>query len=228
MSVGPGALLLRIVVLVALLVGAIVATAETHAVWTLALAVAGLVLAAIAMAASVAAMLGRDADARPSAPSRAWLGVLTALAAVALVLAVALPDDRAAADSTARPTAAAAAQTVRTFLATAVLDDDAYEACQYLTPAAQAQVARAAGAGQTCRDALTAAPPSFVAIRSEGELDALAVRAVVTAPSLAEATIARPGQPPVALVLRRATAADEAAYAAPQCAWRIASARPAL
>jgi hypothetical protein len=146
----------------------------------------------------------------------------------ALVLAVALPDDRAAADSTARPTAAAAAQTVRAFLATAVLDDDAYEACQYLTPAAQAQVARAAGAGQTCRDALSAAPPSFVAIRSEGELHALAVRAVVTAPALAKATIARPGQPPVALVLRRATAADEAAYAAPQCAWRIASARPAL
>ncbi len=39
MSVGPGDLLLRIVVLVALLVGAIVATAQTQAWWTLALAV---------------------------------------------------------------------------------------------------------------------------------------------------------------------------------------------
>jgi hypothetical protein len=71
MSVGPGDLLLRIVVLVALLVGGIVATAQTRAWWTLALAVAGLVLAAGAISLTVQAMLGRDVDARPSAPGRA-------------------------------------------------------------------------------------------------------------------------------------------------------------
>jgi hypothetical protein len=70
MSVGPGDLLLRIVVLLALLVGGVVATAETHAWWTLALAVAGLLIAAGGIAVTVGAMLGSDVDAQPSAPGR--------------------------------------------------------------------------------------------------------------------------------------------------------------
>jgi hypothetical protein len=223
MSVGPGELLFRIVVLGALLVGGVVATAQTHAWWTLALAVAGLVLAAGAVTISVQGMLTRGDDAEPSAPSRSRVAALCTLAAVALVLAVALPDDQAAADSTTRPTAAAATQTVRDFLATAVLEDNAYAACQYLTIAEQEEVARVAGGAQTCRDVLAASPPSFDGIRSEGALDALDPRAVVIGGSRADVTVARPGYPAVTFDLRRASGADALAFGAPSAAWRIAS-----
>jgi hypothetical protein len=223
MSVGPGELFLRIVVLIALLVGGIVATARTDAWWTLTLAVAGLVIAAGAIVISVQAMLRRDVDAEPSAPSRARVAAFAALAAVALVLAVALPDDQSAADSTTSPTPAAASQTVRDFLATAVLEDNAYAACQYLTASAQEEVARIAGGDQTCRDALTAAAPSFDGIHSEGTLHALDVRAVLVGHSTAHVTVDRPRYPPVTFVLKRATGADSLAFAAPSGAWRIAS-----
>jgi hypothetical protein len=220
--------LLRVVVLVALLVGGVVATTETHAWWTLVLAVGALLVAAGGVAVSVQAMLGRDADAQPPAPSRARVAALAALAAAALVLAGVLHDDQSAADSTTSPTAAAAAQTVRDFLATAVLEDNAYAACQYLTPTAQEAAARIAGDGQTCRDALTASPPSFAGIQSEGALHALTVRAVLVGRSIADATVDRPRQPLATFVLQRAAATDYAAFAAPPAAWRIASARPAI
>jgi hypothetical protein len=223
MSVGPGDLLLRIVVLVALLVGGIVATAQTRAWWTLALAVAGLVLAAGAISLTVQAMLGRDVDARPSAPGRARVAALVALAAVALVLAVVIPDDDSAAGSTTSPTAAAATQTVRDFLAGAVLEDSPYAACQYLTLSEQEAVARIAGDGQTCRDALTARPPSFAGIRSEGALRALDLRAEVVGHATADVTVDRARHAPVTFVLRRTTPADSLAFAAPPGAWRIAS-----
>jgi hypothetical protein len=222
-SVGPGDLFLRIVVLVALLVGGVVATAETHAWWTLVLALVGLVIAAGAVVVSVQAMLGRDADAQPSSPSRARVAALTALAAVALILAVALPDDQSAADSTSRPTAAAATQTVRDFLASAMLEDNAYAACQYLTLTAQEEVARSAGSDETCRDALTATPPSFAGVHSEGALRALDVRATVVGHSTADVTVHRPGHRAVTFVLHRTTGADSMAFAAPSAAWRIAS-----
>ena len=223
MSVGPGNLVLRIVVLVALLVGGIVATAQTRAWWTLALAVAGLVLAAGAIALTVQAMLGRDVDARPSAPGRARVAALVALAAVALVLAVVIADDDSAADSTTSPTAAAATQTVRDFLAGAVLEDSPYAACQYLTLSEQAAVARIAGDGQTCRDALTARPPSFAGIHSEGALRALDLRAEVVGRVTADVTVNRPRHAPVTFVLHRTTPADSRAFAAPPGAWRIGS-----
>jgi hypothetical protein len=224
MSVGPGDLLLRIVVLVALLVGGIVATAQTHAWWTLALAVAGLVLAAGAVALTVQAMLGRNADAQPSAPGRARVAALVVLAAVALVLAVAIPDDDSAAASTTSPTAAAATRTVRDFLASAVLEDSPYATCQYLTLSEQERVARIAGGGQTCRDALTARPPSFAGLHSEGGLRALDLRArVVGRAAVADVTVDRSGRAPVRFVLRRTTPADSLAFAAPPGAWRIAS-----
>jgi hypothetical protein len=223
MSVGPGDLLLRIVVLVALLVGGIVATAQTRAWWTLALAVAGLVFAAGAVALTVQAMLGRDVEAQPSAPSRARGAALVALAAVALVLAVAIPDDDSAAASTTSPTAAAATRTVRDFLASAVLEDSPYATCQYLTLSEQETVARIAGGGQTCRDALTARPPSFAGIHSEGGLRALDLRGEVVGRATADVTVDRPGGAPVSFVLRRTTPADSLAFAAPAGAWRIAS-----
>jgi hypothetical protein len=223
MSVGPGELMFRIVILIALLVGSVVATAQTHAWWTLALAVAGLVLAAGGVLISVQDMLRRGDDAEPSAPIRGRVAALAVLAAVALVLAVALPDQQSAAASTTSPTASAASQTVRDFLATAVLEDNAYAACQYLTVSEQDVVARAAGADQTCRDAFVAAPPSFDGIQSEGALHALDARGVLVGASTADVTVDRRGYAPVTFVLRRATGADAVAFAAPPAAWRIAS-----
>ena len=156
------------------------------------------------------------------------LAALAALAAVPLVLAVAVPDEQSAARSTATPTAAAATQTVRDFLASAVLEDDPYAACQYLTIGAQQEVGRIAGADQTCRDALTARPPSFPGLHSEGTLRALDVRAVLVGRSTADTTVGRPRRPPVTFVLKRTVPAESAAFAARSGAWRIASARPAI
>lgn len=138
----------------------------------------------------------------------------------AVVLAIALPIAESATASTARPTAGAAAQVVREFLASAVLDDNAYVACQDLTPGAQEQIARLAGGDQTCRDALTATQPSFAGIHSQGALDALALRAVVRG-ATARVTAAPHGRRPVTFVLRRTTGGEAAAYEAPPGAWRI-------
>jgi hypothetical protein len=209
-------LLLRIIAFVAVLVGAVVATARANAWWTVTLAVAGLVLAAAGVGASVRALLDHAEDARPEAPGGALVATLVGTAAVAVVLALTLGVEQSAATSTARPTAAAADQTVRDFLASAVLDHSAYPACQYLTVAEQQAVARLAGDGQTCRDALTATQPSFAGIGSEGALHALALHARVGGDA-AEVTAAS-----AAFVLQRTTPAEAAAYEAPPAAWRIA------
>jgi hypothetical protein len=223
---GPLRLLLEIVVLVAILVGAIVATAKADAWWTVTIAVAGLIVATLGIALAVGAML-RAGDAAPVAPGRGRVLASAAVAAVAVVLAIVLPDEDATATATAHATAGAAAQTARDFLADAVLDDNAYAACQYLTLSAQQSVARLAGEGQTCRDALTAAHPSLGAIHSEGALRALRLDAVVR-DGTAYVTARPPGQPAVTLVLQRTTAAEAAAYRAPPSAWRIADGATAL
>jgi lysylphosphatidylglycerol synthetase-like protein (DUF2156 family) len=171
-------LLLDIIVLVAILVGAVVAIGQANAWWTAAIAVAALVIAALGIALVVAAML-RASDASTVEVGRGGVMAGAAVAAVAVVLAIVLPDEGSGATSTARPTAGAAAQTVRDFLATAVLEDNAYVACQYLTPAAQHSVASLAGDSQTCRHALTATQPSLGAIHSEGALHSLRLDTVV-------------------------------------------------
>jgi hypothetical protein len=215
----PQRLLLEILVFVAILVGAVVAIAEADAWWTAALAVAGLVIAALGIALAVRAML-RPGEASPVAPGRARVAASAVAAAVAVVLAFVVPVADSAATSTARPNAEAAAQTVRDFLADAVLDDNAYAACQYLTPGAQQSVANLAGDGQTCRDALMATQPSFGTVHSEGALHALGLDAVVRD---ATATVtARPaGRAPVTFVLSRTTPDETAAYGAPSSQWRI-------
>jgi len=222
----PQRLLLEIVVFVAILVGAIVATAKADAWWTAALAVAGLVIAALGIALAVGAML-RGGEASSVGPGRGRVAASAVVAAVAVVLALVLPVEDSVATSTASPDAQAAAQTVRDFLAEAVLDDNAYAACQYLTPGAQQSVANLAGDGQTCRDALTAAQPSFGTIHSEGALHALRLHAVVRG---ATATVtARPtGRGPVTFVLSRTTPDETAAYGAPSSQWRIADGATAV
>jgi hypothetical protein len=109
-----------------------------------------------------------------------------------------------------------------------VLEDDPYAACQYLTIGAQEEVGRIAGGDQTCRDALTARPPSFAGVHSEGALEALDVRAVLMGRSTADTTVRGPGRPTVTFVLKRTVPAESAAFAAPAAASRIASARPAI
>lgn len=225
----PGGLLLRIIVLVALLVGAVVATAEANAWWTVTLAVVALVIGTVAIGVSVGTML-RAQNAPPAGRGGRGFMALAAVAVVmvvAVVLATTLPVERSAATSTARPTAAAAAQTVRDFLASAVLDDNAYAACQYLTPNAQHDVARLAGEGQTCRDALSATQPSFAGIQTEGALHALRLHAVVR-DGTAQVTTAPRGRQAVTFVLQPTTAAEASAFEAPPAAWRIADGATAV
>jgi hypothetical protein len=222
----PQRLLLDIIVLVAILVGAVVGVAEADAWWSAAIAVAALVIAALGIALLVGAML-RAEDASSVESSRVLVVALAAVAAVAVVLAIALPDEGSAARSTARPTAGAAAQTVRDFLADAVLEDNAYIACQYLTSAAQQSVARLAGDNQTCRDALTATPPSFGDIRSEGALHALRLDVVVR-DGTAHVTARPSGRQPVTFVLQPTTPIEASTYEAPSSAWRIADGATAV
>jgi hypothetical protein len=220
-------MLLRIIALVAILVGAVVATAQTRAWWTVALAVAGLLIATYLTAASMRRLLAVDDDADPQEPGRRRFAALSIAAIAAVVLAVTLPVDESAAVSTARPTAAAAADTVRSFLATAVLDDNAYAACQYLTAAEQQRVAELAGGDQTCRDALSATQPSLDAIRSEGALHALALHAAIR-DGAADVTASPPGRATVRFVLVRTTSAQAATFEAPPAAWRIADGATAV
>jgi hypothetical protein len=220
-------MLLRIIALVAILVGAVVATAQTRAWWTVALAVAGLLIAAYLTAASMRRLLAVDDDADPQEPGRRRFAALSIAAIAAVVLGVTLPVDESAAVSTARPTAAAAAGTVRSFLATAVLDDNAYAACQYLTAAEQQRVAELAGGDQTCRDALSATQPSLDAIRSEGALHALALHAVIRG-GAADVTASPHGRATARFVLVRTTSTQAATFEAPPAAWRIADGATAV
>jgi hypothetical protein len=155
------------------------------------------------------------------------LAAVATVVVIAVVLATTLPVEKTAATSTARPTAAAAAQTVRDFLASAVLDDNAYAACQYLTTAEQQRVADLAGGDQTCRDALTSTQPSLGGIRSEGALHALALHVAIRDGS-AEVTATPNGQAPVRFVLVRTTSAQAATFEAPPAAWRIADGATAV
>jgi hypothetical protein len=224
---GPGQLVMRVIALVALLVGAIAATARTHALWMLVVTLAGLVAAAVAVAISVQAMLGQDDRTDATEPYRGPTALLAGVAALTIVLAIALPVGDSAAVSTRTPHAAAAAATVRAFLASAVLDDNAYAACQYLAPSAQEQVTTLVGGGQTCRDALTSTEPAFAGVHSEGSLHALRLRAVVR-DGTAFVTARRAGRSPVIFELRPATAAEASAFEAPSAAWRIVSGATAL
>jgi hypothetical protein len=219
---GPGQLTLRVIGLCALLVAGIVATALAHTLWVLVVTVAGLLAAAAAMALSVNAMLGNDDRTDAADPYRGPTALLAAISALTVVLAIALPVADSAAVSTATPDARSAADTVRAYLASAVIDGNAYAACEYLAPSAQAQVAALAGDGQTCRDALTSTTPSFPGVTSEGSLHALPLRAAIHDGT---AYVAGRG---VTFALRPATAAEKSAFQAPQADWRIVSGATAV
>ena len=153
--------------------------------------------------------------------------MLGAVAATALVVAVAIPRENAVSRSTQAPDAAAAAQTLRDFLAVAVVDDSPYAACEYLTPREQQSIARLAGQGQTCRDALTATPPALAGVATAGRIRRLHMRTVVRE-GRARITVSGAGRTSLTFDLRRATPADLEAFEAPPAAWRIASGATAL
>jgi hypothetical protein len=178
-------------------------------------------LAAAGIVYSAAKLLDDD---RPPAPSSRARALLLGIAAVAaLALAIALPEHAAA----ARPTPAAlAVDTVDGFLVAAAIDDDAYLACQYLTPAAQARVAQVAGR-PSCRKALLATRPSFAGVRSVEQLRRIGMRAAVHG-DRAVVAATPPGQQPTRFGLERATPAELAAFGAPQVPWRIATGETAV
>jgi hypothetical protein len=216
---GSPELPLRALVFAGLAAGAVVVAVTTDAGWTTALAAVSAAAAVAGLLVTVRHLLRHEDDHEAAVLSRATAVVLATLATVTLVLAIVVRP--VAARTTSAPTAAGAAQTVRDFLATAVLEDNAYLACQYLTGPAQRQVARIARV-PTCREALVATRPTFDAIQSIGPLDRLDLRAAVR-DGRASVTALRHGYPPATFGLRPTTPADYAAFDAPAAPWRIDS-----
>jgi hypothetical protein len=219
-------LLFRTVIFAGLVVGGVVATTAANRWWTTALAIAAVVVACVGIVLSAMTMLANENDEQTAPFGRAASTAVAALAAVAVALAVVIPDHEAVASATAALTAPAAAQTVRDFLVTAAIDDDAYIACQYLTLPEQREIARRT-AEPTCRDAFTATPPAFAGIQSVHQLRALPLRTSVVGRH-AGVTIAPRGQPPATFGLGPATPAELSAFEAPQSAWRIESGATAV
>jgi hypothetical protein len=140
---------------------------------------------------------------------------------------VLLPHSDARATATTPATPATAARAVRDFLADAVLEDNAYAACGYLTPAAQQHVTTLAGEGRACRTAVSATRPGFAGIQSEGDLRGLPLHATVRGRTALVRATPRSGRP-VTFVLQEATPGAGDAYRAPACAWRIAAGETAV
>jgi hypothetical protein len=207
----------RAMIFVAIAVAGVALATATGAWWTTALALAGVAFAVAGILLTVAQIVDGEAHAG-AARGRARAIVLGLAATAALVLAVTLPEHAAA--RTAPATVARAQATVRGFLVAAVLEHDAYLACQYLTPAERRRVARHAGRRTDCQQVFVAAAPTFAGVRSVTQLRALRLRAVVRG-ERAEVVAPRPGLTPVTFVLRRATIAQLNAFQAPQVPWRI-------
>jgi hypothetical protein len=207
----------RAMLFVAIAVAGIAVAAATDAWWTTALAFAGVAFAIAGIMVSVARLA--DAEAQPGpARGRGRAIALAVVATAMLVLAVTVPEHVAA--RTPPASVAQAQDTVRGFLTTAVLADDAYLACQYLTPAEQQRVAQLAGRGATCQDAFVSSKPTFAGVQSEGQLKALPLRTAVHG-DRADVVAQPPGGQPVTFGLRRATPAELDAFDAPQVPWRI-------
>jgi hypothetical protein len=222
-AIDPGQteLLLRLALFSAL-AGAGISSAAAADTWrTVAPALASVAFAAVGIVYSLATLFDAHRPAAASGRSRVLL--LGAAAIAMLVLAFALPKYTAA----ARPTPARrAVETVDAFLIAAVIDDDAYVACQYLTPGAQAAVARLARR-PSCREALLATQPSFAGVGSVADLHRIGMRATVHG-GRAVVTATPPGRPPARFGLVSATAAELNAFGAPQAPWRIATGATAV
>jgi hypothetical protein len=244
--IGPGVLLGLVIAAAAAIVACLVLRAVTGVPAVLVVAIAALVVATAGMA-RVTAMLLSDGNgggddnghrgaaddpvaATPRRPRgrRRWTALaVPVVAATAVAPAVVLPhaDARATAQEPATPATARGA--VRDFLADSVLEDNAYAACGYLTPAAQQRITLLAGEGQSCRDALNATRPSFGGIASEGDLHALRLTVAMRGRTAAVRATPMAGRA-ATFVLRPASATATDPYRAPRCAWRIAAGETAV
>jgi hypothetical protein len=217
---------LRAMIFVVGAMAAVAIATTTGAWWSTALALAAVAFTLTGIMLSLALLADGETDRDP-ATGRGRAIALAVVTAVALLLAVTLPGH---AGAQAAPAPAAQAQeTVREFLTAAVLNDDAYLACQYLTPAEQRRVARLAGRAATCQEAFIAAHPAFAGVRSITQLDALPLRTAVRGDrAVVLAPRPQPAAGPVRFVLRRATRAELDAFHAPQVPWRIAAGATAI
>jgi hypothetical protein len=225
---GPPELLLRAALFMVIIIAAIIAVIRADAWWTTLLAAAGVAVGCCGVVLVALALLSDEDDTEPeSGTGRSGSIALGAVAVVLLVLALVVPEHEAK-ESTAgtAPTAASAEETVRQFLLLAIVEDDAYPSCQYMTTGQQAQLARLAGA-TSCRLALTGTSPSLDGVQDEGDVDRLKIRATVTG-DRATAVVSGSGRAPVTFTLARATPAEVEAFEAPSTPWRIASGAAAL
>lgn len=225
---GTPELLLRAALFMVIVIAAVIAVIRADAWWTSLLAAGGVAVGACGVAMVAFALLSDEDDAEPeTGPSRTGSVLLASVAVVLLVLALVVPEHEAK-ESTAgtAATAGAAEETVRQFLLLAIVEDDAFPACQYLTTAQQATLVRQAGA-TSCRLALTGTSPSLDGVQDEADVDRLKIRATVVG-DRATAVVAGRGQPPMTFTLTRATPAEAEGFEAPSTPWRIASGAEAL
>jgi hypothetical protein len=227
---GPGRLLARIIVFAAGLVLLIVVSAAAHVPGLPVVTVLTL-LATTAGIAHAGSVLLRDTDGdgdagdeRASAMvprDRRVVGAAAAGFAVTAALAITLAHGDATATAMTPATATTATRTVRAFLTDAVVLNDAYDACQYLSTPARQQVTNVAGEGRTCREAFTASRPGFDGIDTDSGVHGLEMRTTLEH-GIARVTAVSPsGSPASTFVLRPATPADADSYRPPACAWRI-------
>ena len=223
----PAEPLLAVVVLLGLALAGVVVLVLSDAVWGLALAVAAAALATTGAGLAARSMLAVVDDTAPRAPAHPAVVALGCVAAIAIFVAALVTWAGSSTRSTRAADATGAAQTLRAFLATAVLDDSAYPACEYLTPLEQQRVARLAEHDQTCRDALTATPPALRGVAAVGSLHALHLRTTVDG-SRARISVTGSGTRPLTFTLRRTTPGELAPFEAPGASWRIAAGATAL
>ena len=217
-------LLTWVVLLSAVVVGAIVGVAEFDDAWAIAVAVAAALVATLTIV-----VVARDELAETDVPAPARvLGVRRAAAALGVIataaLAIAVVATSAnAGDASTAATAATAVRTVRDYIVVGGIDQNGEAACGYLTPTEQDRVAAAAGG--ECRQAFD----SGSLATPDGATTEGAVRNLPAAVSVRDGQASvrlGTGSGAVTLLLERATPADESEFNAPASAWRIASGAP--
>lgn len=225
---GPPELLLRAALFMLIVVAAVVVAIRADAWWTTALAAAGVAAGAGGVVLVALALLADEDDAEPeTGPSRASSLGLAALAVVLLVAALVVPEHEARETTANRgATTRSAAETLRQFLLLALVEDDAYPSCRYLTVAEQAAIARLAGA-TSCRLALTSSSPSLDGVQDEADVDRLKIDVTMHG-GRATAIVSGRGRSPATFTLVRATPEEAEAFEAPSTPWRIASGAEAL
>jgi hypothetical protein len=148
--------------------------------------------------------------------SAAWLAALACAAGVA-----------AAAAGASRASQDTPVDTVRDFLGSAVVNDDGFSACRYLTPRARVSF-EAPGTGQTCESWFARAELTLggLQVQSDAQLRLLTYRVLERgADRLVQ--VSHRGQS-VSFLLRPADHTDATEFLAPATDWRIDSSVAAL